>query len=779
MKQIAMVGNTHFDPVWLWQWDEALSSILATFRSALDRMKEDPSFVYSFSAPAVLEQVRQCNPAMFEEIRERVKEGRWELAEGWWLQADCLAACGESYVRQGLYAQHYLEKHFSKRSKTVFNIDSFGHCGTLPQILVKCGIENYVFWRPADYHYELPQALFLWRGTDGTALKTYRLGGEGGSYFENGTLQKWCEKLPEVPHDLMIVYGVTDHGGAPTKAQIKEIRKLGETYPVTFSRVDDFFARQRKEDLPAVDGELLVNFIGPYNNDIEIKKNNRIAEYTLLNAEKACLLAKHLLGREYPMELLSSCWQDVLFNQFHDILGGTCIEAAYFDARNLHGRAIQSGSEQLHYALQAMTSQMKMPGKNPDNAWNLVLWNCNGFPVSEPIEAEVQWAWEFDWYEGGIELVDESGAMIPCQVIPEQCALPGFRSRFVFRPELDGLCCKSYIVRQTDQDSSKSNSPFTLSVSDGECTLYEGGALSAVSFLRPYAVFDECDTWGFNKTVWSEQKQYLRLRSFRCAQKGAVRTTYHSVWEFQNSSLELTYHCYSDRVDCRYRVLWNEKQYALKLELAIPGSEPVVTAATPYGSASRQACPWERPMGEWLSVENNTNALEISADSIFSYDFQKNAVGLTLLRNCIYGDLRAKPLSEAREYRYMGQGITEGRLAVWTKKSADLSERATAFQNPAVVLAEANHDGTLPGNQAFLQCTNPLVQITTLKEAEDGQGMILRFYNTTKLPQQAELTLFEEKTSVSFQPDEIQTLRFFDHQFTLCNMLEESAPTKG
>ncbi|MEE1047553.1 MAG: alpha-mannosidase, partial [Clostridia bacterium] len=137
MKKIYMIGNTHFDPVWLWKWDEAMSSITATFRSALKRMEEYPEFKYSFATPPVFEWIKKTSPELFEEIKKRVKEGRWELSEGWWVQPDCYTPSGESLVRQGLYGQRYLKENFGEYSETVFNIDSFGHPPTLPQILDK------------------------------------------------------------------------------------------------------------------------------------------------------------------------------------------------------------------------------------------------------------------------------------------------------------------------------------------------------------------------------------------------------------------------------------------------------------------------------------------------------------------------------------------------------------------------------------------------------------------------------------------------------------------
>jgi len=174
VKKRYMIGNTHFDPVWLWRWDEAMASVRATFRSALERMKEDADFVYSFATPPVFEWIKNTDPEMFEEIKQRVKEGRWELAEAWWVQPDCYSACGESYVRQGLYGQKYLKDNFGLYSNCVFNIDCFGHSPALPQILKKSHIDYYCFMRPERHHIELETPCFWWKGIDGSEVLTYR-----------------------------------------------------------------------------------------------------------------------------------------------------------------------------------------------------------------------------------------------------------------------------------------------------------------------------------------------------------------------------------------------------------------------------------------------------------------------------------------------------------------------------------------------------------------------------------------------------------------------------
>ena len=150
-----MIGNTHYDPVWTWTWDEGLTSIHSTFRSALDRMNESPDFIYSFSNPQIFEWIKKIDPQMFSEISKRIEEGRWDLNEGWWVQPDTFSASGESYARQSLYGQKYLKQNFNKYSKCLFNIDSFGHNSQTPQILEKSRMKYYCFYRPEKWFFEL------------------------------------------------------------------------------------------------------------------------------------------------------------------------------------------------------------------------------------------------------------------------------------------------------------------------------------------------------------------------------------------------------------------------------------------------------------------------------------------------------------------------------------------------------------------------------------------------------------------------------------------------
>ena len=157
-----LIGNSHIDPVWLWQWPEGYQEVRATFRSALDRMTEYPEFIFTCDSAAYYEWVEEIDPEMFAEIKARVDEGRWELVGGWWVEPDCNLPSGESFVRHALIGQRYFELRFGKMATVGYNVDPFGHHAMLPQILAKSGMHSYVFMRPGPHEKRLPAPIFWW-----------------------------------------------------------------------------------------------------------------------------------------------------------------------------------------------------------------------------------------------------------------------------------------------------------------------------------------------------------------------------------------------------------------------------------------------------------------------------------------------------------------------------------------------------------------------------------------------------------------------------------------
>lgn len=764
VKKKYMIGNTHFDPVWLWHWDEAMASIRATFHSALDRMEQEPSFHYSFATPPVFEWIRKTEPALFERIRQKVASGQWELAEGWWVQPDCYSASGESYARQGLYGQRYLKTHFGVYSKTVFNIDSFGHSPMLPQILKKSGIDYYCFVRPEKRHIQLDAPLFRWKSPDGSSVMAYRA---EDAYEKDWrvTAQKQTQQ-----EDALIVYGVTDHGGAPTKASIQWIR---EDPSAEFSTVARFF----EEHTPThtVTRELLTGDFGPYANYSKIKKRNRMAEYAVLNAEKACLLAGN-----YDTEALTACWKDILFNQFHDILGGACIKSAYDHAENMLGRAMASSQELMHFGLQAITRRIRTPGKNPDTIWNIVVWNLNGKPYEGLCEAEVQWVHEFDWYDKGICLEDENGVQYPCQIIREKSVIPAFRSRFAFCAKIPAMGYKVFKLVQTGADVVRPQvdsgciqtkyltvnfSPKTgciESVTDRQT----GETLCGQAFV-PVCCSDKGDTWAFNIDGYENDPKYFTFEGFQVIESGSLLTELKGTYRLGHSLLELYYRFYGNApyFDIRYRANWEEKHAVLKLET--PVSQHRHTVAIPFGAVERDAASQDVPLGLWLQADK----LSITSTGVFAYRMFGGSLGLTLLRSPIYGDLRIGPIDMDLDYDIIDRDIVEGSIRV--SFQGDPWSMAEAFQNPPVVICESNHDGDLPASHSFCELRTDGVQLAAVKKCEDSDATIFRVVETWGCACTAQLSAQGQLWEFPLTPWEIKTLKLHGSDLETVNILEE------
>ena len=765
-KKVYMIGNTHFDPVWLWKWDEAMSSITATFRSALDRMKEYPEFKYSFATPPVFEWIKKTSPEMFEEIKQRVAEGRWELAEGWWVQPDCYTPSGESLVRQGLYGQRYLKENFGRYSETVFNIDSFGHPPTLPQILCKSRIKNYVFCRPEKRHIELKEPLFNWRSADGSSVLAYR-----DSPYRSNTAEA-IAKAADLPYDSLNTYGVTDHGGAPT---IKSIEEIKESDSAVFSTVKEFFDG-RKTDY-TVTQELITGDFGVYANNSEIKALNRKAEYAILNAEKASFIANN-----YDNEAIRNCWHNVLFNQFHDILGGASIKEAYFDAKNKYGRAIDTANEILHYNLLRVTNRVNMPGKNPDNAWNIVVWNLNAVEYNGYIEAEVQWAHEFPWYDKGILLEDSEGNKYECQIIRERSVIPRFRSRFLFKASIPSMGYKAFKVVQTNEDIIRKDLSDlgTLHIERYTITFSQNGEIESIydkiekkqiqgKLLYPVCFVDDGDTWAFNIDGYGEELEAFKLEKLEVVESGAFRTVIKATYSFRSSKLEMYYSLYEKEsyMDVRYRVNWNEKHIAFKLMTDLKRNEH--TVSVPYGVTERSESKAEVTMGEWLCADNLTFAV----DHMFAYTMIDKKLGLTVLRSPIYGDLRISDIDLDTDYEIMEQGITEGKVRVSFDKERDAIPFATEFNNPPIVLCESNHKGDMPACGSFAHVEAESVMLTVLKRSEDDAHTIVRGVEYGGRGQKIKLSVNDADYEMEVEPYEIFTAMIDGEFIKKVDMLEE------
>ena len=359
--RLHMVGNAHIDPMWIWDWREGMHEVLQTFRSAADRLDEEPALVFTASSASYYHWVQQTSPGLFGRIKKLVAQQRWIVTGGQWVEPDCNLPSGESVCRQLLYGQRYLAEHLGVTASVGYNIDSFGHAGTLPQLLARSGIESYVMMRPGEHEKVIDSPAFWWDGVDGTSLMTYRIPYEystEGSHEDEVIRTRAAELLgrsDELGYPLMMFFGVGDHGGGPTRLAIRTIGDLSarSNGSLAFSGPVGYFEGLRgavvrgEAVLPRVTGELQWHAVGCYSARSSLKRENARAEDALVTAEKMAELCRAMTGRSLDLqEELAEAWRGVLFAQFHDALGGTTTDAATLAVEQLLTSA-QSRADRL------------------------------------------------------------------------------------------------------------------------------------------------------------------------------------------------------------------------------------------------------------------------------------------------------------------------------------------------------------------------------------------------------------------------------------------------
>ncbi|MGI6640026.1 MAG: alpha-mannosidase [Limnochordia bacterium] len=329
-KQFTIIcaGHAHIDMNWMWRYDETVSITLETFRTVLNLMNEYPEFRFSQSQASVYEIVAKYDPEMLEEIKERVHEGRWEVTAATWVEADKNMPSGESAARHLLYTRGYLAKLLDIPGDGLdldYEPDTFGHSLTVPEILAKGGVKYYYHCRGYEGH-----NLYRWQAPSGSSILVYR----EPHWYLGGVNPDWAYYVPEfcMRHGLntmLRVYGVGDHGGGPTRRDLERIIEMS-SWPVfpnlRFGTYGEFFALAEtiQDRLPVVEGELNFVFTGCYTSQSRIKMANKVAENALGEAELLQAFSHSATGAPGSPERMAGAWQKVLFNQFHDILPGSC-----------------------------------------------------------------------------------------------------------------------------------------------------------------------------------------------------------------------------------------------------------------------------------------------------------------------------------------------------------------------------------------------------------------------------------------------------------------------
>ncbi|HUZ47007.1 MAG TPA: glycoside hydrolase family 38 C-terminal domain-containing protein [Terriglobia bacterium] len=782
--RVDMVAYAHIDAVWLWPWSEAMSVVLSTFRSALDHMKRNPDFAFTESSAVFYKWVADVDPEMLQEIRQRVDEGRWEIAGGWWVEPDVNMPNGESLARQGLYGQRFFNHLFGRQATVGFNPDSFGHTGTLPQILRLQEMTDYVFMRPEEKSKPLPSDIFWWESPDGSRVLTYRI---PFSYTDPGQVRNRIQKviaLKEPTKDLMVFYGAGDHGGGATDENLKSIQKIraeAGAPALVYSTPDKYFSEIRGLkglDLPVVRQDLQHHAVGCYTAESGIKKDNRITEMALTTAEKIASLGSVLWGYEYPRREFDSAWQKVLFQQFHDSLAGTSLPEHYVQSRQAYGYAREVANEATLLSFERLVWQI--PTRDPQSDY-LVVFNPHAWATNLDVEYDLDWRPEIP-----SELTDDRGNRIAHQWV-QGSTIDRIRHTLLFQAPLPAFGYQQFRLRKTTSSVSVpsvhastqalENEHLRISFSqDGTIAIFDKDARQEVfqepeGGCRAVVLDDPSDTWSHDVVSYSDAVGAFGGAEFRVLEAGPLRGRVRMRTHYGKSNLETDWILYagSRTIEARCSLDWHEHLKMLKFSFPVQVEDPCATYETAFGYIERKTNGDENPGQRWIDLTGKRAGrdygLAVINDAKYGYSVLNNNMRISITRGAVYAQHRPRRVEPDKEYIWQDQGIQTFRMwlapHIGSWQEAKVVRLAEEFTAPVPVLYQGIHGGSKPLSGSFLSVNPGNVIVSALKKAEDGNDLILRCYETDGRATKATLNLafVHQSWTGNFRPLEIKTLR--------------------
>jgi len=787
-QKVYMIGNAHLDPAWVWSWQEGSCEAKATIRSALDRMNEFPDFKFVCSSSSVYQWIEDFDIEMFEELKMRVKEGRFIIVGGWKVQPDCNLPSGENFARMSLYTQRYFKEKFGITAKVGYNVDSFGHNAMMPQILKKSGMKYYVYMRPMEQEKSMKDNIFTWEAPDGSKVTAFRINEMYCKNFKTiDELETYLDSCSRFYHgtEFMGYYGVGNHGGGPTIKNIQLIKEYNKKADGKFELImadpAEFFDKYEKEHLlPVFKEELQHHASGCYSAVSEVKTLLRKGETKLTEAEKFSVLAELLTGKTYNEKQIQAGWENLNFLAFHDIMGGCCIKSAYDDSLYMGYESISLAEKQKNSALQ--TVSWKIDTADKKYGLPIVVFNPHSFAVEETVTIN----------NHAVAVKDGEGNDIPfINAVSE--AQPVFeRDNATFRVKVPALGYAVYyyvpsneinIPFRTEGDYSKrekKSSALALENDIIKASFDKNGSLVSLidkrtgkETLREESraiVIDESehDTWSHAKNYFNNEIGVFSCDSVEKLESNGIRETVKVTSKYGESTLTQYYtlNASEDIIRVRVKLNWNEKHKLLKFVFPVNVDNPTSIYEIPFGSIERPCNGEEEPALMWAMVGNEENGLAVLNDSKYSYSAKDNQIALTAIRSPIYCD---HGLTRGTESNYTDQGITEFSYALMpatAKERVRIFQRALQFNTRPTVILENWHKGCLPLHYEGISIDKENIIVSALKKAEDGKGYVLRAYECEGKAVTANVDCkVLGKYNVEFAPYEVKTIYVKDGKY--------------
>jgi alpha-mannosidase len=774
-----LTGNSHIDAAWLWPWTETVDVVKRTFTTALQLMNEYPDYTYTQSAAQYNAWIADKYPEINQQIKQRIKQGRWEIVGGMWVEPDLNMPDGEAQVRSILIGKRWFQKEYGVDVRIGWNPDSFGYTWQLPQIYKRSGIDYFVTqkmtWNDTN---QLPFKLFWWESPDGSKVLTYFPHDYANNNLSPLRLSRDFatarQRSPGLT-EMMDLYGIGDHGGGPTRAILDEgvhWMQPDKVMPkMTFGTAQSYFTDvegkvvsqspvwnydsiakgyqppplppEGKVAIPTWKSELYFEYHrGVMTTQANHKRNMRDSEEQALNAEKYASLA-WLTGDAYPNDALTDAWKKITFNDFHDLAAGSGIGIIYKEAQQDYDRVRWSTDEISQGAIKTLSAQIntQVAAGVPILVLNPLAWERSG-----PVTVDVQLP---SAVSGGLAVLDAANRVVPSQILSSDSNTHSYKL-LVEANKIPSLGYKVlHVVPGTRpfssdlkaQELTLENSALRVTV-DRQTGCITSLYIKKAQFesLAPGACGNQLqtfkdlprdyDAWNIDPGTLDHYTPIDKADSVELVAKGPMRAAIRVTHTWQNSKFvqEITLDAGSDQVDIVSDFDWHETHVLLKAAFPLAATSSKATYEVPYGSIERATTrnnSWEQaqfevPALRWADLGDGSHGFSLLNNSKYGYDDKDNVLRLSLLRSPTWPDPDADRGHQHFTYAlYPHAG--DWKQALTVRHGYEYNYGLQALQVQA-------HTGDMPAEHAYVTVEPQNVVLTALKKAEDDNGLVFRVY---------------------------------------------------
>ncbi len=761
------VGHSHIDMGWLWRFSATREKASRTFSTVLNLMRQFPEYRYMHSSPQLYRFLEKDYPEIFEAVKEKIKQGQWEITGGMWVEPDTNLPTGESLIRQFLFGKRYMKQEFGVDSRLVWLPDVFGYSGALPQIIRKSDMDYFMTTKISWNQYNhFPHDTFWWQGIDGSRVFAHFITTpENGSWYYtyNGTMEPeeitgiWENYKDRDKNDeLLLAFGWGDGGGGPTKDMLERARVMKNIPGIPRVQIDtaeNYFNRIyencQKDRLGVWDGELYFEFHrGTYTSQARVKRDNRKAEVMMHDLEFLWAYGDMLAGTDtYPRDEINAMWEEMLLNQFHDVLPGSSIRQVYEDTAQIYERLREKGGNLLSRVEKKLAESIGLE-ENQLAVWNSTGWSRDDIllvPWSERVAKDTQFSQEG---QPCIRQETEEGLLVFVKNIPaygytvltctSQCAASDDEGHS--EHEVCELCI---------HDNVMENRFYRIIFrEDGQIdSIYDKEADREVGCGQPLNVFtafedkpQRFDAWDID--IYYQDKPYPapRLTKRQVISQGPVEAVLRQTFAFGSSVIRQDVAIYSDRkrIDFRTQVDWKEKQVLLRVYFPVDIHASSATYEIQCGNIERPThvnTEWDFAKFEvcaqkWVDLSEEGYGVSLLNDCKYGHDIHGNTIAMTLIKSSVRPDETAdRCLHEFTYSLYPHTGSVKQCQVQQEAMDLNLPLFSMAPKSPALDDAAAKapgRNGEMAGS--LLATDSDHIVIDTVKRAEDERAYIVRLY---------------------------------------------------